>query len=76
PVSILRTFFLIVGGIWGVWGIILLFCILLVELCSKESFGIPFTAPIAPFDLFCQRDVVFLADRKTLSHKDITVQEI
>ena len=76
PVSILRTFFLMVGGIWGVWGIILLFCILLVELCSKESFGIPFTAPIAPFDLFCQRDVVFLADRKTLSHKDITVQEI
>ena len=76
PVAILRTVFLIVGGIWGVWGIILLFCILLVNLCSKKSFGIPFTAPVAPFDLFGQRDVIFRADWKTLAHKDVKVQDI
>ena len=69
PVAILRILFIIAGGIGGVWGIVLLFCVVLVNICGKLSFGVPYVSPVAPFSLFGMRDVLIRAGWKTLSKK-------
>ncbi len=75
-VAILRFMFIIFGGFWGLWGIFLLFCMLVVNICSKESYGVPFSSPIAPLSLFGLRDVFVRADWQTLSRRQVTVQDL
>ena len=75
PIAIIRIVFIIVGGLSGVWGIVLLFCIILVNLCGKLSFGIPYMSPISPFSLFGMRDVVVRTNWRILSKKRNLVQE-
>ena len=66
-VAVLRFLFIIFGGLWGLWGILLLFCVVTINICSKDSYEIPFLSPIAPLNLFELRDVVTRADWKTLN---------
>ena len=48
PMAVLRLTFILVGGIWGVWGVLAGFTFLLFELCGKTSFSVPFLAPVSP----------------------------
>ncbi len=61
PMAVLRLIFILVGGIWGVWGVLAGFTFLLFELCGKTSFSVPFLAPVAPFRLSAMRDVLVRA---------------
>ncbi len=47
-ISVLRLIFLVVGGTFGGYGIILLSCAILTYLSGLDSFGIPYLAPYAP----------------------------
>lgn len=76
PTAILRLIFILVGGILGIWGVVLLFSVLIVNICTKTNFGIPFVAPIAPFNLYSMRDVIMRASWKTLSKKTEKVQNM
>lgn len=57
PIMVLRFAFVIVGGIFGLWGIVLLACILLINMCGKTSFGVPYMSSLAPFSWRRMRDV-------------------
>lgn len=74
PVAILRFVFIIVGGTMGTWGIMLLFSAILVNICSKNNFGVPFTAPLSPFSMFGMRDVVVRMGWKILGKRENMVQ--
>lgn len=76
PTAILRLIFILVGGILGIWGVMLLFSVLIVNICSKSNFGIPFVAPIAPFNFYSMRDVIMRASWKTLSKKNKNIQNM
>ncbi len=39
PISLLRFLFIIAGGLWGVWGVAALLCLVMLELCAKKSLG-------------------------------------
>lgn len=75
-IAFLRFTFILVGGIWGVWGVILLLCVVMINVCSKNSFGVPFASPIAPLGLFGLRDVIVRANWKTLSRRQMQVQDL
>lgn len=75
-VAILRLMFILVGGIFGVWGAVLFLCVVVVNVCSKDSFGVPFSSPIAPLSLFGLRDVIVRADWKTLARRQMQVQDL
>lgn len=47
--SILRLCFLLLGWLLGLFGLFLGSVLLLLYLCSLESFGVPFFAPFGPF---------------------------
>ena len=76
PISLLRILFIIAGGTLGIWGIMTLFSVVLLNLCSKSNFGVPFTAPISPFGLFGMRDSILRTSWKTLSKNRNRVQKM
>ena len=45
---LLRVLFTVVGGIAGLYGILMSFILLTAYLCSIKSFGVPYMTPIAP----------------------------
>ncbi|GMB10502.1 MAG: spore germination protein [Candidatus Improbicoccus devescovinae] len=69
PITFLRLLFILAGGMLGIWGIMIVFSAILVNICAKSNFDIPFTAPISPFNLFGMRDVFFRFSWKILYKK-------
>ena len=47
-VRMLRFFMMILAGVFGLFGILIGLLILITHLCSIRSFGVPYTAPLAP----------------------------
>jgi spore germination protein KA len=76
PIALLRLFFIIAGGLLGIWGIMILFSAMLVNLCAKSNFGIPFTAPISPFGLLGMRDTFIRSSWKVLSKRRNKIQDM
>lgn len=76
PSAVLRLIFTLAGGILGIWGVAILFCMVLVNLCGKNSFDIPYTSPVTPFSAVAMRDVVVRAGWKILSKKTERVQDL
>ena len=69
PVSLLRFLFIVAGGVFGIWGVMLVLLWTAADLCSKESFGVPFMLPISPLDPFGLRDAVIRAPWRVLSRR-------
>lgn len=76
PSAVLRLIFTLAGGIIGIWGVTILFCMVLVNICGKNSFGIPYTSPVTPFSVVAMRDVIVRAGWKILSKKTEKVQDL
>lgn len=76
PAAILRIFFTLAGGIFGIWGVSVLFCMVFINICGKSSFGVPYTSPISPIGSSAVRDVFFRAGWKTLSKENEIIQNM
>ncbi len=76
PISILKFVFIIAGGLLGIWGIMIVFTAVLVNICSKNTYGIPFTSPLSPFNIFAMRDVLVRSGWGFLSKKSIKIQDL
>lgn len=46
---LVRFIFMVSAAIFGFYGIILVFIMLIVHLCGLRSFGVPYMSPLAPF---------------------------
>lgn len=75
PITFLRFLLIIVGGISGLWGIVLAACVILINMCAKTSTGVPYMSSLAPFSLKSMRDVFIRADWKSLAKHTIKVQK-
>ncbi len=76
PSAILRFAFTIAGGFFGIWGISILFCAVFINICSKTSFGIPFTSPVTPTGFSSFRDVFIRAGWKVLARNPAKIQNM
>lgn len=56
---ILRFVMMALGASFGLYGIYLGLTALVLHLCSLRSFGVPYMAPFAPFNLVDQKDSIF-----------------
>lgn len=75
PVTILRFSFVIAGGLLGLFGISLLACAVLVNICSTEDYGFPFTAPVSPFKKSGMRDTAIRTGFRKMQSGGFTVEE-
>lgn len=74
-VTVLRLAFLISGGIFGLFGISLLACAVLVNICSTEDYGFPYTAPLSPFKPQGMDDTAVRAGIQQMQSRNFTVEQ-
>ncbi|CZT57114.1 Spore germination protein B1 [Eubacteriaceae bacterium CHKCI005] len=76
PISILRLIFVIVGGTLGLYGVLLVTAMVLCNICAKNTFQVPYTAPISPFRLRDMKDVVIRIGWKHMGGQNALVQNM
>ncbi len=74
-ITILRFSFLLAGGAFGLFGISMLFCAVLANICSTENYGFPFTAPLSPFKKSGMADTFFKMGIRKMQNRGFTVEE-
>ena len=75
-ITILRFLFILLGGFFGLYGVVAgVFC-LAVLLCALDSFGVPYLAPLTPFRAADMRDVLIRESWRKLSQRTINVDSL
>ena len=69
PISVLRIIFILVGGISGLYGIMIGAAALLINLASMTDYGVPFLAPVTPYNKTLWRDSVYRLSMEKLGGK-------
>ena len=72
----LRFVFIIVGGLSGLYGIMLILGLLILNACSINPYGVPYSAPVTPFEKGAMRDLVLRMGWKQLGRYKMQVQEL
>lgn len=76
PGTALRFLFIIVGGYAGLYGIALLSIIVLVNACAVSAFGVPYMAPIAPFNKYSMRDTFLRLGHQSMQNHRSNLSEL
>ncbi|WP_342577050.1 spore germination protein [Psychrobacillus sp. FSL K6-2843] len=66
---LLRFGFILLAGMFGLFGIVLGLILLILHLCHLKSFGIPYMYPFAPFHLVGQKDTVLRSPLQKMTHR-------
>lgn len=74
-ITVLRFAFLAAGGIFGLFGISILACAVLTNICATEDYGFPFTAPLSPFKRKGMGDTIIRQGFRKMQNRDFTVEE-
>lgn len=72
----LRFVFIILGGVLGIYGVLLGALYLLCRVCAVNTDSIPYTAPITPFSYRSMRDVFVRRSWPVLSRRRFSVQNV
>lgn len=75
PMTVLRFAFLAAGGFLGLFGVSLLACAVLANICATEDYGFPYTAPLSPFAKRGMDDTAFRTGMKKMQSRGFTVEE-
>lgn len=72
-ISVLRVVFTIIGGIFGLYGLILSGMVLIAYLASMTSYNSPYLAPMSPFIIADQKDAIL---KRSLNQQKMRPQSI
>lgn len=75
-VSVLRILFIIVGGLTGIYGIMLGMGILFVNICTLNPMGVPYSAPISPVSKKSLSDTLYRQGWKKLSKRKVRISDL
>lgn len=75
-VVVLRLGFIIIGGTFGLFGIVLGILLVLNNMCSLSSYGVPYMAPVSPFSFKALGDIFSRISWKKLQDKKNVIQEL
>ena len=73
--TVLRLAFLTAGGLMGLFGISLLACAVLTNICASEDYGFPYTAPFTPFSRAGMGDTLSKLGIRKMQSRGFTVEE-
>jgi spore germination protein len=68
-IRLMRFLIMIAASVFGLYGIVLALIINCIHLVNLRSFGIPYTAPLAPLRLSDWRDLIYRLPVIRLSHR-------
>lgn len=75
-VAVLRIAFIIIGGLTGIYGVMLGAGVLFVNVCTLNSCGVPYSAPLSPLTKKSLGDTLFRQGWKTLSKRKVRVNNL
>ena len=75
-VAVLRFILMVVGGLFGFYGIVICFGVLLVDLCRDGPYEVSELSPIAPFAPAAMRDTFIRLNWKKLGDRDLRIQNM
>ena len=75
-IVLLRFIYIIAGGLFGLFGVIILAGAVLVKMCSLNTYGIPYMAPVSPFTPKAWRDVLVRLSWRRMENSDVTIQNL
>lgn len=75
-IVVLRFLYIFMGGIFGLYGLALISGAVIVKMCSLNTYGVPYMAPISPFSPRASRDMLIRANWKRMARGDVTVQSL
>ena len=71
---LLRFIYIFAGGIFGLYGIMLAVGVIIIKMCSLNTYGVPYMSPISPFNPRSSRDMLVRAGWRRLQKGDVTLQ--
>lgn len=75
-IATVRFVFIVLGGAFGIYGLVPGMLLLLCSTCALSIRGIPITAPLSPFSLRAMRDVFIRTSWRTLYRRRFLVQDV
>lgn len=75
-ISFLRFCFIFAGGAFGLYGISLMLCIVFINLCAINDYGIPSTSPASPMFLYSFRDIIMRSSWVNLGKADMNIKDL
>lgn len=75
-VSVLRFVFIVIGGLTGMYGIILGAAILCVNICALNPYGVIYSSPISPLDINSLGDIFYRETWLKLSKKKFLINNL
>lgn len=75
-IVILRFLYIVAGGLFGLFGLALVSGAVLVKMCSLNTYGIPYMAPISPFSTKASRDMFVRSGWRRMEKGDVTLQSL
>lgn len=75
-VSVLRFLFILVGGLTGMYGIVLGAGVVFINICSLNPFGVPLSSPISPLDKHSIGDIFYRQSWKKLAFRRVRINEL
>ena len=76
PVAVLRFAFIVIGGLSGIYGIMLMFAVVLISAAAINPYGIPFTSPVAPTKIGAWRDFILRSDWRRMGKKNMLIDKM
>lgn len=75
-VAVLKFIFILVGGGFGLFGITACLAMVILNICSVNNFGLPYSSPLSPFSLKAMRDTILRADWAVLAKNKMKIQSL
>jgi spore germination protein KA len=75
-VAVLRIIFIIVGGITGIYGLVLGAGLLCLNISAINPYGVPYSAPLSPLTPRSIGDTVFRQGWKKLSRRKVRLSDL
>ena len=77
-IVILRFIYILAGGIFGLYGLLLAAGAVIIKMCSLSTYGVPYMSPISPFSPKSLRDMFVRSGwkTKTMADSDVTAQNL
>lgn len=75
-VAVLRIIFIIIGGVSGIYGLMLCAGLLFINICALNPYGVPYSAPISPLTKSSVGDTLVRLGWKQLAGRKVKLTDL
>ena len=74
--TVFRFGFIVLGALAGAVGITAGFCFLLLNICSVDAYGAPYTSPVTPYGGAALRDGILRRSWRVLARRRFRMSQL